>query len=155
MVEYPLSELIQAALQDGRTHGVGLLVGRNIDRQAPPPRSCACLPTAALPHPTTTHGCSSLADPHDLAGFTPACPHRGASQAPLSYAGGDAGAPLYPHAPPPPPPLIWLLASQGRRGAAATRGAAAVRGRAPAARGAGVRPMDPGRAGTLCLLPPA
>lgn len=32
VVEYPLSQLVQDELQDGRSHGVGLLVGRNIDR---------------------------------------------------------------------------------------------------------------------------
>ncbi|KAK9817937.1 hypothetical protein WJX72_004542 [[Myrmecia] bisecta] len=32
VVEYPLTELVRSELQDGRTHGVGLLVGRNIDR---------------------------------------------------------------------------------------------------------------------------
>ena len=54
MVEYPLSELIQAALQDGRTHGVGLLVGRNIDRQAPPPQEL-CLPADSCPAPPHHH----------------------------------------------------------------------------------------------------
>eukprot|EP00798_Chlamydomonas_sp_ICE-L_P018719 gene18719-25244_t len=32
LVEYPLPEVVMADLQDGRTHGVGLLVGRNMDR---------------------------------------------------------------------------------------------------------------------------
>ncbi|KAL0035404.1 hypothetical protein WJX77_005166 [Trebouxia sp. C0004] len=32
VVEYPLSEVTRQQLQDGRTHGVGLLVGRNKDR---------------------------------------------------------------------------------------------------------------------------
>lgn len=33
VVEYPLSDVVRDELQDGRTHGVGLLVGRNIDRR--------------------------------------------------------------------------------------------------------------------------
>ena len=32
VVEYPLSDLVKADLQDGRERGVGLLVGRNKDR---------------------------------------------------------------------------------------------------------------------------
>ena len=32
LVEYPLSEVTRQQLQDGRSHGVGLLVGRNKDR---------------------------------------------------------------------------------------------------------------------------
>ena len=32
VVEYPLSQQQMDELQDGRTHGVGLLVGRNCDR---------------------------------------------------------------------------------------------------------------------------
>lgn len=32
VVEYPLSEVVKQQLQDGRSHGVGLLVGRNKDR---------------------------------------------------------------------------------------------------------------------------
>ena len=32
LVEYPLSEVVKELLQDGRSHGVGLLVGRNKDR---------------------------------------------------------------------------------------------------------------------------
>ena len=32
VVEYPLSEVVKQQLQDGRSHGVGLLVGRNQDR---------------------------------------------------------------------------------------------------------------------------
>lgn len=32
LVEYPLSQQQKDELQDGRTHGVGLLVGRNCDR---------------------------------------------------------------------------------------------------------------------------
>ena len=32
VVEYPLSQQQKYELQDGRTHGVGLLVGRNCDR---------------------------------------------------------------------------------------------------------------------------
>ena len=32
VVEYPLPAVVQAELQDGRSHGVGLLVGRNCDR---------------------------------------------------------------------------------------------------------------------------
>ena len=32
VVEYPLSQQQKDELQDGRTHGVGLLVGRNCDR---------------------------------------------------------------------------------------------------------------------------
>lgn len=34
IVEYPLSQQQREELQDGRTHGVGLLVGRNCDRCA-------------------------------------------------------------------------------------------------------------------------
>ena len=32
VVEYPLSAVVKQELQDGRSHGVGLLVGRNKDR---------------------------------------------------------------------------------------------------------------------------
>lgn len=32
VVEYPLSDVVRQQLQDGRSHGVGLLVGRNKDR---------------------------------------------------------------------------------------------------------------------------
>lgn len=32
VVEYPLSKVVRQQLQDGRSHGVGLLVGRNKDR---------------------------------------------------------------------------------------------------------------------------
>ena len=32
IVEYPLSDVVKAELQDGRERGVGLLVGRNKDR---------------------------------------------------------------------------------------------------------------------------
>lgn len=32
LVEYPLSDVVKAELQDGREYGVGLLVGRNKDR---------------------------------------------------------------------------------------------------------------------------
>ena len=44
IVEYPLSPAEQATLQDGRTHGVGLLVGRNMDRG-----DAKTLPAEALP----------------------------------------------------------------------------------------------------------
>eukprot|EP00891_Asterochloris_glomerata_P000287 jgi/Astpho2/287/fgenesh1_pg.00010_%23_49_t len=44
VVEYPLSEHVQRELMDGRTHGVGLLVGRNIDRG-----DAKKLPPSALP----------------------------------------------------------------------------------------------------------
>ena len=32
VVEYPLSDIVIADMCDGRTHGVALLVGRNMDR---------------------------------------------------------------------------------------------------------------------------
>ena len=32
VVEFPLSRVVRESLQDGRTHGLALLVGRNIDR---------------------------------------------------------------------------------------------------------------------------
>ena len=32
VVEYPLIDVVKYELQDGRSHGVGLLVGRNKDR---------------------------------------------------------------------------------------------------------------------------
>ena len=32
VVEYPLSDVVKQELQDGRSHGLGLLVGRNKDR---------------------------------------------------------------------------------------------------------------------------
>lgn len=44
VVEYPLSEVEKATLQDGRTYGVGLLVGRNMDRG-----DAKILPKEALP----------------------------------------------------------------------------------------------------------
>ena len=43
VVEYPLSVVVKQELQDGRSHGVGLLVGRNKDRG-----DAKTLPDAAL-----------------------------------------------------------------------------------------------------------
>lgn len=34
VVEYPLGEVVKQQLLDGRTHGVALIVGRNMDRWA-------------------------------------------------------------------------------------------------------------------------
>lgn len=54
MVEFPLSPVVRESLQDGRTHGLALLVGRNIDRGdagviTPPPPGVGghCHTTAA------------------------------------------------------------------------------------------------------------
>ena len=54
VVEYPLSEHVQRELMDGRTHGVGLLVGR-CSCPSTDVRYCLCMRSKVLSGSTNKH----------------------------------------------------------------------------------------------------